>query len=58
MNCSPDTKIDEIEVTPEMIRAGVVVLKQNYLALLDQVEQYSEIVRTLYVAMQCYRPRA
>jgi hypothetical protein len=36
----------EIEVTSEMIVAGVEVLRENYLTL-DQGEKFPEIVRTL-----------
>lgn len=43
-------KIPEIEITPEMIEAGVDALASRYLDLLDSYG-YPEIVRTVFEAM-------
>ena len=47
-------KDDEIEVTPEMIEAGVKVMSENYLALTDG-DEFPEIAKTVYKAMEVCR---
>lgn len=39
-----------IEITPEMVRTGVQVLKEQYLSL-QELEECPEIVRIVFLAM-------
>lgn len=46
----PEAPATEIEVTPEMIAAGVRILRENYLSL-GEPDEYQTIVQTLFCAM-------
>lgn len=46
---------DEIEITPQMIRAGI----DAYLAWFDRGDGYeANLVRDIYTAMKCREPKA
>lgn len=52
MHCAPG---DEIEITPEMVEAGVEALSSRYLDLEGGIDLFSEIVRTVYARMEQVR---
>lgn len=54
MHCAPG---DEIEITPEMVEAGVEGLSSRYLDLEGGVDLFSEIVRTVYARMEQVRQK-
>ena len=55
MHCERDKK-PEIEVTPEMIEAGIDELTAHY--PLDDASEFPEIVRTVYAAMEGVRRKS
>ena len=52
--CGKESSCSEIEVTPEMILAGVQALKENWLALSDP-DEFHRILRIVYEAMEASR---
>jgi len=52
--CGKESSCSEIEVTPEMILAGVQALKENWLELSDP-DEFHGIVRIVYGAMEASR---
>ena len=45
----------EIDVTPEMVEAGVRELSGYYLEIIDGIEPLEPIVRTVFAAMMAAR---
>ena len=56
---APDPKVDEIEITPEMIAAGAEEITNYYLGLVDaDKETEKEAVESIYRRMEEVRRKS